>query len=260
MNHRVLVIGEYAIDRFIYGRCPRLAPDGPFPVFIQEDVVENDGCAANVARNLESLAPGSEVDFFSNPRPIIKTRFVDKTSNYTLIRWDQNDNVNPISITELAELLCEINIYDAVVISDYHKGFLEYGVINDILNRCHELQIPTFLDTKKLLDNWSRHAFVVKINEPEFNAQFKQGYYVKAYENLIVTLGDRGAKYNNEIYPANIIEVRDLSGAGDTFLAGLVVNYLETNDLGSAIRFANKAAAVAVSKRGVVAVKREEVV
>ena len=45
--------------------------------------------------------------------------------------------------------------------------------------------------------------------------------------------------------------VKDVSGAGDTFLAALVVEYLKTNDIKSAITFANECATKVVQKRGV---------
>ena len=63
--------------------------------------------------------------------------------------------------------------------------------------------------------------------------------------------------YHADAHGGNII---DVAGAGDTVIAALTVNYLETGDIKQAMEFAMRAAAVAVSKRGVVAVKREEVV
>jgi sugar/nucleoside kinase (ribokinase family) len=47
------------------------------------------------------------------------------------------------------------------------------------------------------------------------------------------------------------VEVKDMSGAGDTFLAGLVVKYLETKDIRQAIVFANECATEVVQRRGV---------
>jgi len=73
---------------------------------------------------------------------------------------------------------------------------------------------------------------------------------------LIVTNGKYGSVLNmNEIFSIESEHsVRDLSGAGDTFLAALVVDYIKNNDIRSAIRFANKCAAWVVSQKGVVIV------
>ena len=54
-----------------------------------------------------------------------------------------------------------------------------------------------------------------------------------------------------EKYPVKEAQVKDLSGAGDTFLAGLVKKYIETKDISKSIRFANQCATVVVQKRGV---------
>ena len=47
------------------------------------------------------------------------------------------------------------------------------------------------------------------------------------------------------------MEIKDTSGAGDTFLAALVCKYLETESIEEAIPFANSCATEAVQKKGV---------
>jgi sugar/nucleoside kinase (ribokinase family) len=59
--------------------------------------------------------------------------------------------------------------------------------------------------------------------------------------------------YDGITYPVNNdIEVRDLSGAGDTFMASLVISYLKTNNIERSIEYANDCATKVVQKRGVV--------
>jgi sugar/nucleoside kinase (ribokinase family) len=50
----------------------------------------------------------------------------------------------------------------------------------------------------------------------------------------------------------------DVCGAGDTFLASLVYNYLNTHNINEAIRFANRSAAITVQHMGVYSPKLEE--
>ena len=52
-------------------------------------------------------------------------------------------------------------------------------------------------------------------------------------------------------YPVEQVDVFDLSGAGDTFHAGLVAEYLETEDMEAAIKFANQCASEVIQKKGV---------
>ena len=52
-------------------------------------------------------------------------------------------------------------------------------------------------------------------------------------------------------YPVKKVEIKDLSGAGDTFLAGFVANYIRTKNLQESLEFANKCATVIVQQKGV---------
>ena len=46
------------------------------------------------------------------------------------------------------------------------------------------------------------------------------------------------------------VEVSDVCGAGDTFLSALTYQYLVSNNIESAIKFANKAASITVQHIG----------
>lgn len=257
---KVLVIGENVTDVFVYGSVTRLAPDGPFPIFQKEHAIENNGCAGNVCSNLRSLNPLVSIEFLHNSEKITKTRYVEKNSNYTLIRIDENDHVETLCEHEVFWFLRDGVTYDAVVISDYKKGLLNPSLMSKIFRSCKQKNIPTFLDTKHILGEWSRECFAVKINNKEYNDNIQAGTDPEKYcENLIVTLGGKGARYQNVIYPVGPVEVIDLSGCGDSFLSGLVINYLRTKDLSSAIHYANKVARIAASKKGVVSICADEV-
>jgi sugar/nucleoside kinase (ribokinase family) len=68
---------------------------------------------------------------------------------------------------------------------------------------------------------------------------------------IIMTRAEQGAEFQGESYPVEQIEVKDSSGAGDSFFAALLVNYAETGDIRDAIRFANRCAREVVQHRGV---------
>jgi sugar/nucleoside kinase (ribokinase family) len=59
-------------------------------------------------------------------------------------------------------------------------------------------------------------------------------------------------KSEAEYFSTKKVSLRDVCGAGDTFLAGLVVKYIETNDIKKSIIYANECASIVVSKFGVV--------
>lgn len=250
---KVLIIGDGCKDVFRYGKCERLSPEAPVPVFKPIKANENGGMAVNVYNNL--LALGVACDIITNSG-ITKTRYVDEVSNQMLIRIDEHDQIflSPRMDDKIMNL--DYNAYQAIVISDYNKGFLSEKHIQHISQK-HPL---TFLDTKKQLGSWCKNIQCIKINESEYlrNHKWLDANY---HGVLIVTMGSEGAVLHptSEHFPIeNEHEVRDLSGAGDTFLAGLVADYIKNNDIRRAIKFANKCAAWTVTQKGVVVVNPEQ--
>jgi D-beta-D-heptose 7-phosphate kinase/D-beta-D-heptose 1-phosphate adenosyltransferase len=161
----VLVIGDNCVDRFVYGTAIRLAPEAPVPVFNPVNETINDGMAGNVIANLKAL--GLNVLSIYNGEQIIKSRYVDDRSGQILLRVDENDKVKRINTDNIKQIINNqykgINI-DAIVISDYDKGFLDEEDIQFIcMNNKH-----VFIDTKKILDNYCTHASFIKINHVEY--------------------------------------------------------------------------------------------
>ena len=76
---------------------------------------------------------------------------------------------------------------------------------------------------------------------------------------MIITRGSRGAEYKGKIYPVKEVDERDTSGAGDTFLAGLVSEYLKNKDIVKAIKSANKCATQVVQKKGTAKIDKNEI-
>ena len=77
-------------------------------------------------------------------------------------------------------------------------------------------------------------------------------------DTVIVTFGKRGAGYQTKtgaggLIPAFEVEAVDTVGAGDAFCAGLAVGLAEGKPIEEAIRFANAAAAVSVTRPGAAA-------
>lgn len=254
MSKKILVIGESCEDVFNYGSAERLCPDVPAPVFKLGRTESNLGMAGNTVANLKAL--GSDVDSIHQPEKIIKTRYVDDKLNYTFLRVDEGENIiTPFRSLFSEDLKNRICSYDAVIISDYGKGFLSEL---DIQNIC-DLNKYTFIDTKKVLKEplgkYCSKAFMIKINSPEFEAHKSKVDLTKWRNKLIVTLGDKGCMFNTHqgfrYFSVDPVKVFDLSGAGDTFLAALVWKYLDSNDIIVSIKYANLQASMVVQQKGV---------
>ena len=240
---KVLVIGDSCTDIFIYGDIERICPEAPVPVFKPTHQDENGGMAKNVVANLEAL--GCEVDLISNPNDIRKVRYVDNRSNQLVVRVDEHDCCERVNGYFLDSF--EDDKYDAIVISDYDKGFLDK---EDIEYLCKYNNV--FIDTKKQLGDWILNADYIKINEFEYKKNFDIiQNYPKLKDKLIVTKGKDGCEYMDKIFSVEEVSVRDVSGAGDTFIAGLVSEYIKSKDINKAIKFAQECACNVVTKRGV---------
>ena len=97
---------------------------------------------------------------------------------------------------------------------------------------------------------WCNNIDFIKINHYEYGKT--KEYVTRNIENkLIVTLGQEGSRYREKIFPVKKVEIKDVTGAGDTFLAGLAVEYVKTKDIEKAIIFANQCSTKVVQKRGV---------
>ena len=239
---KVLVIGESCCDVFKYGNVTRLEPSAPVPVFNSIYENENPGMAHNVLNNLLTLGVSSDIHTNENWKNITKTRFVEKKTNHMFLRVDENDKgYGRSSVKEI-----DYSLYDAVIISDYDKGFLTVEDMKHVKSR-HE---TVFLDTKKPIGEWALDcATYIKINNYELAKSEEVTEELR--EKLIVTLGPDGASHKGVTYTVPSVEIKDLSGAGDTFISGLVKRYIENKDICSSIDFANECATKVVQKRGV---------
>lgn len=248
MKKKVLVIGDECVDEFIYGKVVRLAPEAPVPIFNPVYKTENSGMAGNVLNNLKSLKIDSKL--ISNSEKITKSRYVDERTNQILIRVDNNDSVSRIDkkiLKKISENIFDGEFYSAIIISDYNKGFLYEEDIEYICKKNNNV----FLDTKKILDSWCVEANYIKINHVEFeNTEFSIKD-LNLENKLIITMSDKGCKFRNKIYPVPKVEIKDVSGAGDTFISGLVSEFIKSENIENSILFAQECATIVVQKKGV---------
>jgi bifunctional ADP-heptose synthase (sugar kinase/adenylyltransferase) len=238
---KFLVIGDACRDIYIYGSSDRKNPEAAAPLLNNTMSKVQDGMAANVANNL--IALGAEVHTILPPEPWSeKERYIDARHGTQLLRVDYDRPCDPLG--DLPSLAG----YDAVVVSDYGKGFVSHDILRKL-----DGKLPVFIDTKKtqldyLFESW------VKVNYTEHEL------LVAAPENLVVTLGAKGSMFEDFYAPAQSIEVVDPCGAGDTYLAAFAWRMVkEPNNVGGAMLFANAAAAVTCQHRGTYAPTLEEI-
>jgi len=234
---RILVIGDVCIDEYKYGEIRRVNPESSAPLLNFESSEEKMGMAFNVAQNLKAF--GANVTLSVSEELSRKIRYIDRRTGEHLLRVDHDVQAKPYKTGSKY-------MFDAIVISDYDKGFVTNEVIWKLRQK---FQGPIYMDTKKknLADF---PGIYIKINQRELY----ESTSIPDPEHLIVTYGAKGCGYKESLYPARVIEVVDVCGAGDVFLAAMVFKHLETGDMDIALPFANEKAALSCQSIGAVCV------
>jgi len=240
---KVLLIGDSCEDEYIYGRCERISPEAPVPIMRYSKLETKSGMAGNVCLNLRAF--NVDITFLTNSEKLVKTRFIDEKSNQQILRVDNEERIKPLLLP------VSTDNFDAVIISDYNKGYLTEKKLFEIVDQA---TCPVFIDSKKTLLPNKENCFI-KINEEEYEKLSSENHT----ENLIVTKGSEGCIYKDTLYPAEKVKVYDVVGAGDTFLAALTYGYLKYANIDKSLMMGNKAAAIAVQQPGTYVLTEEDV-
>jgi len=166
---------------------------------------------------------------------------------------------------------------DIVLLSDYAKGVLTARVIRNVIDAARKLGKRVIVDPKSANLAIYRGATLIKPNRKEFaeatrsRADSENSIAEAARdviqladcEAVLVTQGERGmtlvSRNGATLHvPGLPVKVRDVSGAGDTVAAALALALAAGADWETALRVANAAAAVAVSKKGAAVVTSSE--
>jgi len=246
---KILIIGESCLDEYVYGYCDRVCPEAAALCF--KDINKqkhNLGMAGNVLNNIRHIRPDYHIDIITNKQTILKRRFIDARYNTIVFRQDISDFCERIEVQKY-----NYQNYDAIIISDYCKGFLLKEDIEYIIKK-KDNNCISFIDTKKKISNFIRGFDFLKINDKEFKENIDDISKIKSLCQIIVTKGELGALHidqkSQKLYRTKKIDVRDVCGAGDTFMAAFSMKYIETKDIKSSIRYANKCSGSVIKKLG----------
>ncbi len=255
---RVLVIGDYLIDRYVFYQQQRYDPansQAPVVKLVSDCVVL--GGAGNFVRNLQSLCRGrASVEFFYvdrhklNDFPTKKRYFIEDKFIY---REDSNDKIDHDQDL-IDSFISSIKDDDHVVISDYHKGTLDESDIEKIIDRCNSLSnVKTFVDTNFIKD-CHKGCTWLKINAltaEQYNPDGRRSHIIKDITNkfscnTIITRGESGLVCLSKDGEQAIRVVKDEDptfidsiGAGDACLVGLVKAVVDGMDLKDTLLYAD---------------------
>src|ERR1700681_3052386 len=209
-----------------------------------------------------------------------KVRFVSEHFSTHMLRADwelAQPAAADIEQQLIDAILPQLARADIVLLSDYAKGVLTAMVIRNVIDAARKLGKAVIVDPKSANFAIYRGATLLTPNRKEFSeatgsrADSSESIALAAQdamqladcEAILVTQSERGMTLvprEGEIIhiPAHPVKVRDVSGAGDTVAAALAVVLATGAGWETALRMANAAAAVSVSKKGTAVVTSAE--
>ena len=313
-SQRILVVGDLMLDEFIWGKVSRISPEAPVPIVEVSAESYYPGGAANVARNLREFTdhvavmgvvgtdPAAEqlrgllaangIDITAiaqlpSYQTIVKTRIIARQQH--VVRVDRESTAGPDpachagALRQFRETIAD---FDAVIIEDYAKGFLNQAFVDEITRLAREAGKILTVDPNPRNDlRWHRVTAIkpnraeafhaaglpwVDATEPagEDAALLAAGERLLAKwdsEMLLITLGEQGMLLLRRGEPPRTLapcsrEVFDLSGAGDTAIALFTLALAAGSPAEEAAEVANHAASVVVGKLGTATLTAEELV
>ena len=248
---KVLVIGDVIIDKYVYGTSSRISPEAPVPVITYIEEKETLGGAGLVYENLKNLDVDVTLFEIDQPRSV-KTRIMCDGHYITRI-----DDDKPAKGMEVLKQVQETDFskYDYVVLSDYNKGVLDEA--KDIIAHINKYNCKVIVDPKE--NAWFyENAWLVKPNYNEFHDlgfDEWQGNIIttNAGEEVIAHIDGK----NYEI-PVDNLEVADVTGAGDCFLASFVYALTKGYDYEKAIKVAVRGSTESVKHAGTYILKKSD--
>lgn len=178
-GRRIAVVGDWMLDRYIWGTATRLSPEAAVPIVDYTKESECLGGAGNVAANLAAL--GARVQAFGvtgddeagqalrgclrewklegkailadNRRPTtLKTRIIARNQQIVRVDRESREPLRADVEKKLAGLVMgSLANLDAVIVSDYDKGIVTDGLVDRVLSACAKKKIPALVKPK-----WSR--------------------------------------------------------------------------------------------------------
>jgi D-beta-D-heptose 7-phosphate kinase/D-beta-D-heptose 1-phosphate adenosyltransferase len=166
-------------------------------------------------------------------------------------------------------ITAEMSQCSAVVISDYGKGFCTFEVCEEIIRVASNQGIPVIVDPKG--SDWRKYAGATTITPNVKELGEAVGRHVENIDEdvvlaareiiertrvdyLVITRSEKGISivWQDEYMhmPTEAREVFDVSGAGDTVVASLALCLSKQYEISDAVKVANKAAGIVVSKMG----------
>ncbi len=203
-----------------------------------------------------------------NRKTSLKTRLIAVYNHNHQIRYDEetvkdidDDSENKI----IAKLSKIIDNETFIILNDYKKGVISKNLTKKIIKISKKYDAKIFVDSKRNDVSQFKNSYLLKPNKYEFNQIQLRFGLSKNFEQackelvaklnlkyLIVTMGDDGIhccddQLNYFSIPSIPVNVKELSGAGDSVLSILAVAINKGYDIYKSVKIANKIASIFIA-------------
>lgn len=248
---RIMVVGDVIRDRYYFGRVERLCPEGPVPIFVCDKVEDRDGGAALVAKQMSDLCATVKLNA-SHPSVYqwsIKHRYY--AGHHLLLRVDEDSTAESPGMSNFDVGFIKYEC-DAVVISDYAKGWITAPLVIQLVEACAIAGIPLVVDPKGT--DWTKYSGADWIcpNEKEFK---NAGPFIPA-AHILLKQGEQGMtilyadRTDMVKIKAAARHVFDVTGAGDIVVAVFAAALAAKASFPDAAQLASLAAGYSVGEIG----------
>jgi D-beta-D-heptose 7-phosphate kinase/D-beta-D-heptose 1-phosphate adenosyltransferase len=301
-GRRIVVVGDLMIDEWIWGDVTRISPEAPVPVVAVRDHSFTLGGAGNVANNLRALgarvsfvggigddAEGARIrtmfdDLGVDARGLVtlgdrpttrKTRIVAHNQQVVRADWE---SIAPLRDEDRARVAATVRTAireaDAVVLSDYAKGFFSREIVEAALAAPLVVADPKpqnvalFAGVTCIGPNVgeaSRASGIAIVDQDSLERAGRALLQILDCRFVLITRGEHGmslfGRDGERIdVPAVARTVYDVSGAGDTVVAVLSLALAAGIPAETATQLANFAAGAVVEKLGTATATPDEIV
>lgn len=243
-------------------------------------VIGDDDAGRNALEVVRAFSKSPEGILADPSRPTtLKTRYLAQHQHLLRTDIEKTHALSPeLEQKIITAVQAAMRSAKAVVLSDYGKGVLTQSVIAAVIASAKEAGVPVLVDPKGRDYSIYRGASFVTPNRKELaeattSASLKSDQEItmaaqKVLKDcgigcVIATRSEDGMSVIGNSEPlhlrAQVREVFDVSGAGDTVIATLAAMLAAGADIAMAARIANIAAGIAVSKVGTTPVRTEEI-
>jgi D-glycero-beta-D-manno-heptose-7-phosphate kinase len=240
-----------------------------------------DGMGRRLIRKLKSMGTTTEGIVVEEGRPTaIKTRVIAR--HQQVVRVDR-EKASPIRSGTLKKIMNiirkNISQIQGIIVSDYGKGVVSQELMIGLKKIAGENSIPIIVDPKPNNLKWYDRVTLITPNHLE--AQLAVGKTIESEEDLLwagkhllnrtkcesvlITRGQEGMTLflkNKKIehIPTVAQKVFDVTGAGDTVIATLILSLISGMDMIQACKIANFAAGIVVGEVGTAAVQAADLI